>query len=105
MQLDLAFRRNGGARRGAGRPARGPRPSEPHKARPQFSKPLVAHCTLRVVDAVRPLRRPAAYHAVRGALGTLARRGDFRITQLSLEIDHVHALTEANTHTALAKGM
>jgi REP element-mobilizing transposase RayT len=67
---------------------------------------VVVHCTLRAVEAACSLRRSAPYHAVRGALAAMrAHNHHFRITQLSLEPDHIHLLVEATTHDALAKGM
>jgi len=58
----------GGARANAGRPARGPRPSEPHKARPELSARHPVQITARVVPAVGRLGRRSAYRAIRRAI-------------------------------------
>src|SRR5690349_999778 len=99
-QLAL-FKPRGGKRRGAGRPARGKRSSEPHKQRPFLHARYPVHVTLRVVRDVGNLRRRCVYKAVREATLTTALREDFRIVQLSIQRTHVHLLVEADNKDAL----
>jgi REP element-mobilizing transposase RayT len=95
----------GGKRRGAGRPSKGPRAGSPHKKRPALHARHPVHVTLRAVSAVGSLRRRRAYHAIREATITTARREDFRIVHVSIQRTHVHLLVEARDETALARGM
>ena len=103
-QLEL-FRKRGGKRRGAGRPAKGPRSSSPHKTRPVHRARYPVHVVLRVAPAVGNLRRRDVYQAIREASLITARRDDFRIVQLSLQRTHVHLIVEADDKRALASGM
>jgi len=103
-QLAL-FKKRGGKRRGAGRPPKGARSGSPHKERPYLHARNPVHVVLRAIAAVGRLRRRLAYHAIREATLTIARREDFRIVHLSIQRTHVHLLVEANDKAALASGM
>jgi len=103
-QLAL-WKKRGGKRRGAGRPAKSSRAGSPHKERPFLHARYPVHVTLRVVGAVGNLRRRCVYQAIREATLTTARREDFRIVQLSIQRTHVHLLVEADDKAALASGM
>src|SRR5262249_30911271 len=95
-------------RRGSKRPgpkAKGPRAGSPHRVRPVLQAKHPGHVGLRVVSAVRNLRRRATYKAVREATLTTARREDFRIVHLSIQRNHLHLLVEADHKGALALGM
>jgi REP element-mobilizing transposase RayT len=63
------------------------------------------HVVLRVVGAVGNLRRRRAYHAIREATLTTARRERFRIVHLSIQRTHVHLIVEATDQVALGAGM
>ena len=104
QQLPL-FKKRGGKRRGAGRPAKGKRSSESHKQRPFLHARYPVHITLRVVREVGNLRRRRVYQAIREATLTTALRENFRIVQLSIQRTHVHMLVEADDKHALARGM
>lgn len=104
-QQTFEFKTWGGKRKGAGRPPKGRRSSEPHKARLRFSRPTPVHVTLRVMAPIPTLRRPDAYHAIRHSMYTLIERDDFRIVHLSIERDHLHLLVEADDHAALWNGI
>lgn len=95
----------GGARPGAGRPARGSRPSEPHKVRPELSARHPVQITARVVPAVGRLRRRSAYRAIRRAIQTSLVRDDFRIVELDVRATRLELLVEADDKAALARGM
>src|SRR5437868_14142204 len=107
VQLGLFQRpkKRGGKRRGAGRPAKGKRSSEPHKQRPFLSARHPVHVVLRTVRAVGGLRRRCVWQALREATLTTALREDFRIVHVSLQRTHVHLIVEAANKDALARGM
>lgn len=104
-QRSFEFRTWGGKRRGAGRPPKGSRSSEPHQARARFSRPTPVHVTLRVIAPIPTLRRPDAYHAIRRSMYAVIERNDFRIVHISLERDHLHLLVEADDHVSLWEGV
>ena len=97
----------GGKRAGAGRPRKDPalRVDVSHTVRPALAARHPVHVTVRVVEAVRGLRRRAGYHAIRRAVQCCALRSDFRIVHLSIQQSHIHLIVEAADKTALARGM
>ena len=105
VQVEMRFRTWGGARRGAGRPAKGPRSSERHVTRPVLRSSEPVHVTLRVAEDVRGLRKRHTYRAIREATITTARREDFHLVHISIQGNHLHLLVEAHNRTALARGM
>ena len=105
VQVEMRFRTWGGARSGAGRPAKGPRPSERHQTRPALKPSEPVHVTLRVAEDLRGLRKRHAYKAIREATITTAKREDFHLVHISIQGNHLHLLVEAQNRTALAKGM
>jgi putative transposase len=62
------------------------------------------HVTLRAVAALRCLRAPRVFPAVRGALAA-ASRADFRVVDYSVQGDHVHLIAEAADRRSLASGI
>jgi REP element-mobilizing transposase RayT len=99
------FKPHGGKRSDAGRPAKGPRPSERHKTRPVLRASEPVHVVARVLPGVGSLRKRAMYLAIREATITAAKRDDFRIVHLSIQRTHLHLIVETQHRTALAKGM
>ena len=95
----------GGKRRRAGRPAKGPRPSSPHRKRPTLEARNPVHVVLRVAALVATLRGFDIYHAIRKATIVAASNPAFRIVHLSIQHDHIHLLVEAENRTALSRGM
>ena len=95
----------GGKRKGAGRPPKSTRSSERHKKRPEVRSAHPQHVTLRVEKVIGTLRTRSLYYAVRKALRTVLRRGDFRVIDVSLQDGHVHLIVEAENKMALARGM
>jgi REP element-mobilizing transposase RayT len=102
----------GGKRKGAGRPPKGKRAGAPHKKRPALKSWQPVHVVLRVVDALRNLRKRHTYKALREATISIARRelhiegsGAFRIVHISIQRNHVHLLVEADHARALSRGM
>jgi REP element-mobilizing transposase RayT len=107
-QLALALPgKRGGKREGAGRPAKGPRSSEPHKTRPFLDRRNPVHVTARVAPDLRQLRTRAMYHAIRYATYAAALRygKGFRIVHLTIQRDHLHLVVEAKDRMTLARGM
>ncbi|HEY4177471.1 MAG TPA: transposase, partial [Kofleriaceae bacterium] len=97
--------RRGGTRRSAGRPARGPRPSERHERRAAFKSYQPLHVTLRIVADVQPLRQRDIYAALRKATVAVAGNKAMRIVHVSVQDSHVHPLVEADDRVELARGV
>jgi len=96
----------GGARAGAGRPARGPVPSERHTKRPHLAQQHPVHITARITRAITiAVQRGRAYAAVRRALTLSFARSDFRIVHLAVLPQRLELIIEAADKTALARGM
>jgi hypothetical protein len=94
-QQSFQFKTWGGKRKGAGRPPKGTRASEPHKARLRFSGMTPVHVTLRVIAPIPTLRRPDAYHAIRHSMYAVIERADFRIVHISIERSAAQRLNHA----------
>src|SRR5207248_6492491 len=110
--VQLAFRKRdkngqlrGGKRKGAGRPKRGVRASEPHKTRPVLTGREPVLVTARVSKPTRNLRRLDVYQAVRRALAKMLVRDNFRIVHFSIQRNHLHLIVEASDKLALSRGM
>lgn len=95
----------GGAREGAGRRARGPIASEPHRTRPIVSARFPILITSRVVPAMRGLRRRDSYRAIRRAITKSFARSDFRVVHLAVLRARIDLVVEADDKNALARGM
>jgi putative transposase len=90
-----------GARRG---PKPGPRGLVRHRAREASSPLHPLHVVMR--SKFRSLRTQFVFPTLRKALADATRaRADFRITQFSVQGDHVHLLVEADSKQALSRGM
>jgi len=76
----------------------------PHRTRPKHAAAHPVHVTLRAVTAIRCLRSARVFPAVRRAL-TASSRADFRITEFSIQNDHVHLIAEADHRRALSSGL
>ena len=101
-QLAFRFRTRGGARPGAGRPRRSTR--VPHTRRTRVTRHTPVHVTLRVVAGLPSLRERRNFRVIRAALG-LARAGDARIVQYSVQSNHLHLIVESADNTSLARGI
>ncbi|MGE5187180.1 MAG: transposase [Acidobacteriota bacterium] len=105
-KLDKNGQRRGGKRDGAGRKPKGARPGSPHKRRAEVKPTFPVHVTLRVARGVRWLRGWKAYRAIRRALAvSIDTHPDIRISQISLQGDHLHLMCEADHKLALARGV
>lgn len=107
MEIPHDTRRStwGGARAGAGRPARGRIASEPHKARPELAARHPVRVTTRVIRDLGSLQHRRAYHAIRRAIRTSLARPDFRIVRVAVMPTRVELIVEADDKAALARGM
>ena|SRR5947209_7158315 len=95
----------GGRRPGAGRKRTpGRRPSVPHRTRPPHKAAHPVHVTLRTTAAVRCLRAPRVFPAVRRALAEASHEG-FRIIEFSAQDDHLRLLVEAEDRSCLSRGL
>jgi putative transposase len=105
-QMELAVtRRRGGARPGAGRKARGPRPLVSHKPRARFEKPTPVHVTLRVREHVWNLRSGRSYRRIRLAFEKARGRFGVRLIHFSIQGNHLHLIVEADSTKALSRGL
>ncbi|HEY4244977.1 MAG TPA: transposase [Kofleriaceae bacterium] len=104
MQMQL-FPKRGGKRRGAGRPAKGPRPSERHEKRARVTRHTPVHVTLRVVELRESLRTRELYRAIRAATIVVGKKQTMRVVHASVQSNHVHLIVEAEDQRVLAKGM
>jgi hypothetical protein len=98
-------RPRGGKRAGAGRKPKGPRAGVPHRPRPVIKRKTPVHVTVKLVPAVGSLRRRKLIDAMRGAFRAGKIKDGFRICVFSVQRDHMHVVTEADSNRALAKGM
>jgi REP element-mobilizing transposase RayT len=63
------------------------------------------HVTIRVVGSAPELRRKDMYMALREATIVTAKREDFRIVHMSIQRNHLHLITEADSTSALSRGI
>ena len=104
--------RHGGARPGAGRPAKKRKPGDPlpHVARPKLDRHKPMHVTLRVARGVpsleKELLRNRVRRALRGARGKSEKKGaEFQVVHFKIEGNHLHFVVEARTGSGLSRGM
>jgi REP element-mobilizing transposase RayT len=95
---------HGGPRKGAGRRPTGRRQVR-HRRRSQFLRLTPAHVTLRVVDGLSSLRKKSLVLEVRKTFCAACERGDFRLVEYSIQDDHLHLIVEAESQSALSRGM
>jgi hypothetical protein len=95
----------GGARVGAGRPAKGPIPSERHTTRPHLAPRHPVHVTSRIARPLSALKTRRTYAALRRATALSLARADFRIVHLAVLPHRVELIVEADNKSALARGM
>src|SRR5690606_4761271 len=103
---------DGTPKRGPGRPRKAARAGSPHTTRPELEARHPVHIVLRVVREVGSLRKRVVYAALREATISVALRElhdkegmAFRIVHISIQRDHVHLIVEADSKTALSRGM
>lgn len=104
-QIEITFRNWGGKRRGAGRKPTGRRPLGSRRKRPTLCSRHPVLVTLRVRQNVGNLRTKRLYRVVRGAFAAGCKRDGFRVTQFTVQKNHIHLIAEAHNETALSRGM
>lgn len=104
-QHELVFKTWGGARRGAGRKPSGTRARVSHGIRPKHRAGDPLHLTARLRAGLPSLRRKDARNAIAGAFHGGRERFGFRLTQFSLQSNHLHLIAEAGDGRALSRGM
>ena len=103
-QLSFVIRTWGGSRRGAGRKPLATRRNVPHRPREAHEPRCPAHVTLRALPSLRSLRSRALASALQDALAASSRNG-FRVLQFSIQKDHLHLITEADSAARFALGV
>ncbi len=76
-----------------------------HLRRPTFGRTLPVHVTLRMAKHVYNLRSRRAFSVIGRALARAAERFGVRITQFSVQGNHIHMLVEAPATEALSRAM
>jgi REP element-mobilizing transposase RayT len=99
------LRPRGGKRPRAGRKPKGMRAGVPHRPRPVIRKKTPVHVTVKLLAAVGSLRRRRLIDAMRAAFRGGKLKKDFRICQFSIQRDHMHVMSEADSNEALARGI
>src|SRR3954470_15863733 len=100
--VQLEFPRRGGPRKGAGRPE-GDRVS--HHPRPEFSKILPSLVTLKIRPEIPSLRSSRRFAAIRQAFQAARGLHGMRVVEFSVMGEHLHLIAEADSKTALSRGM
>ncbi len=94
----------GGARPGAGRPKTG-KAGVPHRPRADFRQRFPLHVTLRLRGGLPGLRKPWPYRVLWGALASGCEKLGFRVTEYSVQSNHVHLIVEGSDRVRIARGM
>ena len=105
VQLGIAFRTWGGARKGAGRKPKGPKAGVPHLRRPPLAARFPVHVTVRMLPHVWNLRSRRSFSVIGQAIYKAAERFAMRLCEFSVQGNHIHLVVEAADRAALARGM
>jgi REP element-mobilizing transposase RayT len=76
-----------------------------HRARPIHKKRFPVHVTMRTVKGFAKLRDARLFTALRSAIARSQRGAAFRITDFSVEPNHLHVIVEAEDEQALSNGV
>ena|GEM_PF-616477 len=104
VQTDFTFRTWGGRRKGAGRRKRSDE-TVPHIVRPSHSLHRPLHITVRMVKSAPDLRQDRVIAAIRSVFQRVRQRKGFRLTNYSVQRDHMHLIAEATDRVALSNAM
>jgi putative transposase len=104
-QLPLRLHRRGGKRAGAGRKPKGDRAGMPHGTRAPLASRFPVHITLRTVDGLSGLRSRACFRAIANAFRLARSRQTIRLTEFSVQGNHLHLIVEAADAARLSRGM
>ena len=105
QQTELPFRQHGGARKGAGRKAKGDRAGVAHRQRSALAMRHPAHVTLKLRPGLPPLRRREERAAILAAFARGKDRFGFRLAHFTIQNDHLHLIAEAADRVALRRGL
>jgi putative transposase len=105
VQVELQFRKHGGARKGAGRPPKGERPGVPHLRRPALAGRFPVHVTVRMLPHVWNLRSKRSFRVFDRAVRVSADRFGMRVCEFSMQGNHIHLVLEAADRRSLSRGM
>jgi putative transposase len=103
-QLELAFKRHGGARQGAGRKAKNGVAGVAHRSRGELKARFPAHVTMKLRAHLPRLRSKPEYAALRAAFAKGKDRFGFRLVHFAILNDHLHLICEAEDRQALRRG-
>jgi len=104
-QQSFTFKTWGGAREGAGRPAKGDQAGVSHLTRPALAARFPVLVTWRMDRAVWNLRSRRCFGAMQRAMYRGALRFGFRLVHYAVLGNHMHMIVEAPDRVALARGM
>jgi REP element-mobilizing transposase RayT len=105
LQLGLGLPQHGGARPGAGRKRRGPRPRVSHRTRPRLGAGSPVHVTLRLIAGLPSLRDSRTYAALKECLAAGRLKRGFRLVEHSIQTNHIHLIVEADAAARLSRGI
>ncbi len=77
----------------------------PHRPRADFRERFPLHVTLRLRSGLPSLRRAVPYRVLRGAFASGGERLGFRVTEYSVQSNHVHLLVEGSDRVRIARGL
>lgn len=104
-QRELCLKSWGGRRKGAGRKPKGKNPGVPHGQREKLPKHCPAHITLRVGPEIWNLRGMRLMQEIRVVFWRTRGIAGMRLTQFSIQQNHIHLIVEAEGHNSLSMGM
>ena len=104
--------RHGGARPGAGRPAKKRKPGDPlpHVKRPKLDRHKPMHVTVRVARGVPSLQKQLLRNRVRKALHAARSKAEqpgaeFHVVEFKIEGNHLHLMVEAKSGKGMSRGV
>lgn len=95
----------GGRRKGAGRKPKGKRAGVSHAEREKLPRHCPAHITLKVAPDVWSLRSSRIMQEIRAVFWQLRGVAGMRLTQFSIQWNHIHLIVEAEGHDSLSTGV
>lgn len=104
-QTKLDLRTWGGKRKGAGRKPSSGRRRVSRSRRVNIPKGCPAHVTLRVREDISNLRTQNLMNAIRAVFWQARMNTCLRLTQFSVQPNHLHLIVEADDTASLSRGM
>ncbi len=77
----------------------------PHRPRAAFRERYPLHVTLRLRAGLPSLRRTPPHHVLCGALAKGCEKVGFRVTEYSIQSNHVHLIVEGSDRDRIARGI